>query len=415
VFFAFFAVNCFPATVTGNLVDISLVPLDTKLTFTPTNLVLVTTAGLSAGPPRTIETTNGAFAITLDAGNYTVTTPLITWRAPFGLAVPPGAGTYNITNLLCAPASYLFIGNNALDTNAVLALISNTVAPQAMHATNADFSLSSSFSSSSSSSAFATNWTGLAQSNAYSGSFTGNGAALTNVPLSALQTAPLTNEDSLDATVETWYEPFGVGSKNVAAQIGVLGWQVNSSGGSINAVSAETGHHGIHELSSAGSGTGFALTLVDYNGLTVMPIAPLNAAANWQMRFIFRLTGTNFAQVHVGLAGTNYSLASTRPQTWAGLEYYAGSDPHFILAARSNSAQTNSTAVVADTNWHTLKLSSSVAGQWVMALDAAAPVTFSNSLPACGLSPLFHVWSAGAASPTLRCDEFMARFASLGR
>src|SRR5262245_56527007 len=43
-------------TVTGTLRDISVQALDTKITFAPTNLVLVTGTGLSAGPPKTIDT-----------------------------------------------------------------------------------------------------------------------------------------------------------------------------------------------------------------------------------------------------------------------------------------------------------------------------------------------------------------------
>src|SRR2546423_8985014 len=45
------------ATVVGNLTDISIQALDTKLIFTPTNNVLVTGTGLSAGPPVIIATT----------------------------------------------------------------------------------------------------------------------------------------------------------------------------------------------------------------------------------------------------------------------------------------------------------------------------------------------------------------------
>src|SRR5882762_9486027 len=67
------------ATVMGNLTDISIQALDTKLIFTPTNDVLVTGTGLSAGPPKIIDTTAGAFSLVLDAGDYTVSLPLIPW------------------------------------------------------------------------------------------------------------------------------------------------------------------------------------------------------------------------------------------------------------------------------------------------------------------------------------------------
>src|SRR5712691_13281976 len=88
------------ATITGNLTDLSLAPLNTTLQFNPTNIVLVNSAGLSAGPPKTVDSTNGAFSLVLDAGDYTVCLPLIPWRNCFSISVPAGTNTYNLTNLL---------------------------------------------------------------------------------------------------------------------------------------------------------------------------------------------------------------------------------------------------------------------------------------------------------------------------
>src|SRR5205823_13479788 len=98
-------------TVVGNLTDISLAPLDTKLIFTPTNQVLVTGSGLSAGPPKIIDTTSGAFSLALEAGDYTVSLPLIPWRRPFVISVFATNGTVNITNLLAAPITYTYPNN----------------------------------------------------------------------------------------------------------------------------------------------------------------------------------------------------------------------------------------------------------------------------------------------------------------
>src|SRR5262249_34989862 len=99
------------ATVTGNLTELSLAPLNTTLQFNPTNIVLVTGGGLSAGPPKTVDTVGGAFSIVLDAGDYNVCLPLVPWRSCFGISVPTGNGTYNITNLLSAPATYTYTNN----------------------------------------------------------------------------------------------------------------------------------------------------------------------------------------------------------------------------------------------------------------------------------------------------------------
>lgn len=103
------------ATVIGNLQDISQQSLDTRISFAPTNQVLVTGGGLAVGPPRILQTTNGAFSIVLDAGDYTVSLPLLGWRKPFIISVPGTNGTVNVTNL---PISYPFPDDHALHVNA---------------------------------------------------------------------------------------------------------------------------------------------------------------------------------------------------------------------------------------------------------------------------------------------------------
>ena len=108
IYFLLSPLACSSATVTGTLSDISLQALNTKLTFAPTNDVLLTPAGLSAGPPRTIATTNGEFSIVLEAGDYTVSLPLVPWRKAFAISVFATNGTVNITNLLAPPHTYTY-------------------------------------------------------------------------------------------------------------------------------------------------------------------------------------------------------------------------------------------------------------------------------------------------------------------
>jgi hypothetical protein len=104
------------ATIIGNLKDISQQSLDTRISFAPTNQVLVTGGGLSVGPPRIIDSVNGAFSIVLEAGDYTVSLPLLGWRKPFTISVSNTNGTVNITNL---PISYPFPDHHPLHVNAV--------------------------------------------------------------------------------------------------------------------------------------------------------------------------------------------------------------------------------------------------------------------------------------------------------
>lgn len=104
------------ATIIGNLKDISQQSIDTRISFAPTNQVVVVGGGLSVGPPRILDSTNGAFSIVLDPGDYTVSLPLLGWRKPFIITVSNTNGTVNITNL---PITYPFPDLHALHVNAV--------------------------------------------------------------------------------------------------------------------------------------------------------------------------------------------------------------------------------------------------------------------------------------------------------
>jgi len=94
------------ASVWGNLVDIQLGHLETKVTFYPTNLVLVTASGISAGPAITITATNGYFSNRFDCGDYVVSFPLVPWRKSFTITVPCNTNVYNITNLMTEVITY---------------------------------------------------------------------------------------------------------------------------------------------------------------------------------------------------------------------------------------------------------------------------------------------------------------------
>jgi hypothetical protein len=108
---AFFHTPGRAATVVGTLQDISIEGLNTKLTFWPTTNVLLTPSGLNAGPPKTINVSNGQFSLPLEAGDYLVSLPLIPWRTFFAISVFPTNGTLNITNLLSAPKTYTYTNN----------------------------------------------------------------------------------------------------------------------------------------------------------------------------------------------------------------------------------------------------------------------------------------------------------------
>jgi hypothetical protein len=106
-----FAISSHATTVTGNLKDLHVAPLQTKISFTPTNLVLVTTNGLSVGPAITITATNGSFSTVLDPGDYTVCLPLVPGRDCFRISVMATNVAMDITNFMPAVVTYTWTNN----------------------------------------------------------------------------------------------------------------------------------------------------------------------------------------------------------------------------------------------------------------------------------------------------------------
>lgn len=94
-------------TVWGRTIDLGGSSLETKLTWTPTNLTMISSGGLQVGAARTITSTNGWFTNVWDCGDYWVK-PALTGRAAFLVAVPCGGGTNNITNLIVNATSYVY-------------------------------------------------------------------------------------------------------------------------------------------------------------------------------------------------------------------------------------------------------------------------------------------------------------------
>jgi hypothetical protein len=58
-----------------------------------------------------IESASGDFSVVLEAGDYTVSLPLIPWRHAFGISVMDTNGTVNVTNLLSPPHTYTYTNN----------------------------------------------------------------------------------------------------------------------------------------------------------------------------------------------------------------------------------------------------------------------------------------------------------------
>jgi len=154
--------------------------VNTKISFTPTNDVLIVNGGLSVGYTITTNVVNGGFTNWLDAGDYTVTFPLLPGRKSFAIAVPTGSGSYDITALMNPPRTYVWtnqlgISRQVIPGSGVTFVTNNPGQVTEQIEINVSSALSS-FTNGTANDTTQTNMT-LVDS-----SFSGDGIGLTNIP-----------------------------------------------------------------------------------------------------------------------------------------------------------------------------------------------------------------------------------------
>jgi hypothetical protein len=112
--------------------------------------------------------------------------------------------------------------------------------------------------------------------------------------------------------------------------------------------------------------------------------ADFSTNTNWEMYVTFFLLRTTTSGYRIGLAT---SSASITPADTLTLRYdTALSDTNFMYCRRAASDTENcvSSGVAADTNWHTLRIFSTVAGTVTFTLDGAASQCFTSAASGCG-------------------------------
>jgi len=237
--------------------------------------------------------------------------------------------------------------------------------------------------------------------------------------------------DCSDITVSCVIEPFFSGS-NTSNVIGVLGWLLTGTGGSIAGLTAVANHWGLYSLSV--SGTANNVGEVNITGPTsTMTMPPIGSESNWTVYYKFRtpaqITETN---IMIGFQSTGSSsvfpISGIAGTNGAFLRYYSssgcngtsianGSDTTWKFVTKSGtSVETVKTGpAIAASTWYWLRIASDGAGGVKFSIKAdgeSFPAdtthTSAESIPSVTVTPTFKVAACAtdAVSRSLILDEF---------
>lgn len=174
------ALPAFGAVVTGPLQDISAAAYNTTgVEFWPLSTPLVNGSGVVVGPRKIVQPTNGNFAITLVAGCYL--TKFLPTTNTITICVPNSTNTYTLaelstnTSAVTGIASPLYkVRISSADTN------ENYLAGKILKGSNITITTNATTGTLTIASTGGGGSFDTSASNSYNGTFTGNGAGLTN-------------------------------------------------------------------------------------------------------------------------------------------------------------------------------------------------------------------------------------------
>ena len=204
-----------------------------------------------------------------------------------------------------------------------------------------------------------------------------------------------------------------IGGTLVSTTIGGLGWTMSGTAacGTAVATAGAIPNVGLF-TATTGAVSG------DTCGITGAGASALGALGNfapWEMVWVFKVPSNATAGAYLGFSD---SLTAV-PSAWAGFKYDTSVDATFHLCVN---ATCDATSPAANTNFHRLRIWSSVAAKLWMQLDTAAAVSFCASgctntvTPTTNVvTPIAQAVTRTTAAKTLTVDYFGFRAGGLSR
>lgn len=221
-----------------------------------------------------------------------------------------------------------------------------------------------------------------------------------------------TTGDPTDQTQISMSDEF-MGGSLASLTVGDLNWTMSGTAacGTAVATAGAMPNPGLFTMTTGGSsGNTCGIT-----GAAASAMGALGNTGGWYMVWVFKIPSTANAGAYLGFSD---SLTAV-PSNWAGFKFDTSVDANIHLCV---SATCDSTAPAADTNFHRLKMWSSIAGTIWMQYDTSAAVSFCASgctnavTPTTNVAtPIAQAVTRTAGAKTLTVDYFGFRMSGVSR
>lgn len=246
------------------------------------------------------------------------------------------------------------------------------------------------------------------------GSFEGDGALLTNVPIGV--GIDVTDPDNI-----MYWDDFNIGS-DLNGDMGLLRWKTVSINGLATfglfaGIHPNVGYGNVSTNSDSADGGSIYLSGED-TGSFVPFMANLDVNPGWDLIIIFRILQTTDIRFRVGLYGNPISVS---PGAMSGmyLRYDTRvneNDTEFkFVTSTSAASKTVSSAGPVDTNFHKLRIRSVISGEIRFSFDDGIEVIHTTNLSNSHVVCLQVITHANLTSRRADIDFFSFKMTGMGR
>lgn len=191
---------------------------------------------------------------------------------------------------------------------------------------------------------------------------------------------------------------------------------INSVAGTLNAVAGTFANPGQLSMATGATGTGDGLCLT--KPINLVALGALGSNAGWEMNCVFKLSQTTSCAMRIGFS-SNGEFKVDPPTDGIWVEYdtansSSNTDFTWVTAVGSTNSYATTGSSGADTNFHHVRIRSTVSGTIGFTLDGGTEFTTTTDVTALALSPFIQVLTRTSSSKTLIVD-FFSYMASTGR
>jgi hypothetical protein len=218
-----------------------------------------------------------------------------------------------------------------------------------------------------------------------------------------------------------------IGLSSSSQTVGQLGWTLTAIGstGFVNGIAPAQPNLGIIQLltnGAAGAGNGEQMNLQAANTTTATLTNNLQSTTGWEIQFIFQFLQTASIRNRIGIGGTSGTVVPANGLFLRCDTNASFNDTDFIFESITAGVSTTiDTTIACDTNWHRVKITSTVSGTGILTLySAAGAVQATKSLAisivaTSGMSPMVIVGTNTSAQKSINVDYFSWYMSGLAR